>query len=125
MSAKILCRVYSLMLALCLGGVAWGLQMPRWINNARDLKFALKAAKTPEDHERIAGYCEARADRLNADAADYERAAEAARQAPVVKNLTSPTTAPRYEYLAKQLRQQAATYERLAASQRRLADDAQ
>ena len=105
-----------LVMTLVLGSVAWGVQMPAWISNDRDLKSALKAAKTPADHERIAAYYAVKADRQDAAAADYERAAAEYRNGPVVKNLTAPNTAARYETIAKEFRQAARTNRALAAS---------
>lgn len=115
MLKKTLCT--TLLTILALGSLAWGAQMPASINNDRDLKCALKAAKTPEDHQRIAAYYNAKADNLDAQAAGYEKAAENYRNGPVVKNVMAPNTAARYEALAKQLRQQAKSDRDLAASQ--------
>jgi hypothetical protein len=109
------------MMTLAFGSIAWGLQMPQEINNDRDLRTALKAAKTPEDHERIAAYYKAKAEKLNAKAADYQEAAMTYRHSPMVKNLTSPTTAARYEYLAEGYREEAKANREWAASQEEMA----
>ena len=61
MYTRITCQTL-LMMTLAFGSIAWGVQMPQSINNDRDLKSALKAAKTPEDHERIAAYCKVKAE---------------------------------------------------------------
>jgi hypothetical protein len=110
---------------LALGSIAWGVQMPSWIGNDRDLKSALKAAKTPEDHERIAAYYAVKAERQEAAAADYEKAAAAIRSGPVVKNLTAPNTAARYEYIAKEFREAARSNRQLAAAHERIARNAE
>ncbi len=117
-------RITLLMVALALGSIAWGVQMPQSINNDRDLKTALKAAKTPEDHERIAAYCKAKAERLEAQAAGYEQAAASIRNAPVVKNIEAPNTAARYEAMAKGFREEAQSSRELEASNERMALDA-
>jgi hypothetical protein len=104
------------MMTLVLGSIAWGIEMPRSINNDKDLKSALKAAKTPEDHARIAAYCEAKAQKLDAEAAKYEQAAETYRNGPVVKNVTAPNTAARYDSMAKRLRKEAKSSREMAAS---------
>ena len=114
------CQTF-LMMTLAFGSIAWAVRMPKSINNDKDLKSALKAARTPEDHDRIAIYCNAKADRLDAEAAAYDRAAEAYRNGPVVKNLTAPNTAARYEAIAKGFRQEAQANRELAASQRQIA----
>ena len=98
--------------------------MPRAINNDRDLKTALKAAKTPEDHERIAAYCKAKAEGLDSQAAGYEQAAATYRNGPVVKNIMAPNTAARYESMAQGFRQEAQSSRELEASNERMAKDA-
>lgn len=113
-----------LMMILALGSIALGTNMPQAINNDRDLRSALKAAKTPEDHGRIAAYCKAKADSLDAQAAGYEQAAASYRNGPVVKNLMAPNTAARYDSMAKGLREQAQSNRELAASHEQMAKDA-
>jgi len=120
MYMRITCQTF-LMMTLAFGSIAWAVRMPKSINNDKDLKSALKAARTPEDHDRIAIYCNAKADRLDAEAGAYDRAAEAYRNGPVVKNLTAPNTAARYEAIAKGFRQEARANRELAASQRQIA----
>jgi len=124
MKTRITCSMF-LMVALALGSVAWGVQMPQWIMNDKDLRSALKAANTPEDHERIAAYCKVKAERLGAEAVGYQQAADSYRHGPMVKNLTAPSTAARYEFRAKSLREQAQFNRQLAASHQRMADEAE
>jgi hypothetical protein len=114
-----------LVMTLGFASLAWGVQMPQEINNRRDLKSALKAAKTPEDHERIAAYYKAKSEKLSADAVEYQTAAMSYRHGPVVKNIMSPNTAAHYEYLAEQFREEARTNRNLAASQEQMAKDAE
>jgi hypothetical protein len=120
MMKKMTCQVL-LMMTLALGSIAWGVQMPQTINNDKELKSALKAAKTPEDHARIAAYYTAKAGSLDSQAAGYEQAAANARNTPVVKNIEAPNTAARYEAMGKQFRQEAQSNRELASAQEQLA----
>jgi hypothetical protein len=119
MKSRMICQ--ALLLTLVFGSIAWGGQMPQSINSDKDLKSALKAARTPEDHMRIAAYCKGKAERLDAQAAGYEEAAAAYRNGPVVKNLMAPNTAARYESIAKGFREQARSNRELAASHEQMA----
>ena len=121
MNTKKACQVLLMMMTLALGSIAWGVQMPQTINNDKDLRAALKAAKTSEDHQRIAAYYTAKAEGLNSQAAGYEQAAANARNTPVVKNIMAPNTAARYEAIAKGYRQEAQSNREMAASQERMA----
>jgi hypothetical protein len=123
MTKRIACQTL-LVMSLTFGTMAWGVEMPKSIDTDRDLKTAVKAAKTPEDHARIAAYCRAKADRLEAQATGYEQAAASYRNGPQVKNLSSPTTPGRYEYMAKELRQDAQASRELAASNEKMAEGA-
>src|ERR1035438_5861656 len=120
MKTKLTCEVV-LMITLALGSIAWGVQMPQVINNGKDLKTALKAAKTPEDHARIAAYYTAKAGSLDSQAAGYEQAAANARNTPVVKNIMAPNTAARYEAMAKGFRHEAQSNREMASSQELMA----
>lgn len=124
MYTRITCQTI-LMMTLVLGSIAWGLQMPQAINNDRDLRSALKAAKTPEDHERIAAYYKAKSERQNAEAAEYQQLATTYRNGPVVKNLAAPNTAARYEYIAEEYREAAKVSRKLAASHEEMAQSAE
>ena len=123
MYMRMTCQTF-LMMTLAFGSIAWGAHMPQSINNDKDLKSALKAAKTPEDHWRIAAYCEAKAETLDVQAAGYEEAAATYRRGPVVKNLMAPNTAARYDSLAKGFREKAQSKRELAASQEHMANGA-
>ena len=112
-----------LVMTLCTGSVALGVHMPQSINNDKDLKAALKAAKTPADHVRIAAYYKAKADMLDAEAAGYEEAAAAHRDGAVVKNIMAPNTAARYAETAKEFRLEAQSNRERAASQEQLANN--
>jgi hypothetical protein len=95
--------------------------MPQSINNDKDLKSALKAAKTAQDHERISAYYKTRAEQLDTQAAEYQQSAASLRNGPVVKNITAPNTAARYDAMAQGLHQQAQSQRDLAATQEQVA----
>jgi hypothetical protein len=78
-------------------------------------------AKSADDHLTIAKYYEAEADRLDSLAAGYEEAAAGYRNSPMPKNLMSPTTAGRYDYLAQGFRKEAKSDRALDASQKQMA----
>ena len=87
----------------------------------KEVKKLIATAESPEDHLKIARYYRAEADRLDAQGAGYEEAAADIRRGPMVKNLVSPTTPARYEYLAKGFREEAQSDRKLAASQEQMA----
>lgn len=117
---KMTCQTL-LIVTLAAAGTAWGAQMPKSIQNERNLKTALKSAKTPQDHERIATYCQSEADRLDAQAASYEQSAATFRNGTMEKNLMAPNTAARYQAQADEFRKEAQSKRMLAASQQQLA----
>jgi hypothetical protein len=122
MKTKMICQAL-LMMTLAFGSIAYGVQMPQAINNDKDLKTALKAARTPEDHARIAAYYTSKAGNLDSQAAGYDQAATNARNTPVVKNIMAPNTAARYEAMAKQYHQEAQSNRQLAAAQEQMAKE--
>jgi hypothetical protein len=89
----------------------------------RDIKRLTKTAETREDHLKIARFWTAEANELEAQAAGYEHAAAAFRRGPVVKNLMAPNTAARWQFLAKELRNEA-TADRARASHEQMAREA-
>jgi hypothetical protein len=89
----------------------------------REAKRLASTAESREDHLKLAGYYKTQADELDAEGAGYEEAAEAYRHAPAAKNLASPTTAGRYEYMAKTFREQARSYRTLATTQEQAANN--
>jgi hypothetical protein len=120
MKTKMTCEVLLIM-TLALGSTALGVEMPTTINSQKDLNTALQAAKTPEDHARIAAYYRTQAESQDSQAASYEKSAATYRNGPVVKNLMAPNTAARYEAIAKGYRDEAQSDRQLAASQDQLA----
>jgi hypothetical protein len=90
--------------------------------SARQLKDLAKAAKTAEDHLKIAQYYKNEADKLDAAATAYERAAVSYLQSSNAKNLTAPGTPVRYEYSAKAYREEAKLYRQRAAVQEQMAN---
>lgn len=120
MKTKMTCQVL-LMMTLAFGSIAWSVGMPQTINTDKDLKVALKSAKTPEDHVRIAAYYKAKAASLDSQAAGYEQAAASYRGRPIAKNLMAPNTVAHYEAIAKGYRHDAGSNRELAESQEQMA----
>jgi hypothetical protein len=90
----------------------------------KEVKRLTLTAKSAEDHLTIARYFEVEAERLDSQAAGYEEAAAGYRHSPMPKNLMSPTTAGRYDYLAQGFRKEAKLDRALAASQKQMANNA-
>ena len=90
----------------------------------REVKRLTLTAKSAQDHLTIAHYYESEADRLDSLGAGYEEAAAGYRHNPTAKNLMSPTTAGRYDYLAKGFRNEAKSDRILAAKQEQMAKTA-
>ena len=90
----------------------------------RDIKRLTKTAETREDHLKIARFWTTEASKVEAQAAGYEHAAAAFRRGPVVKNLMAPNTAARWEFLAKELRNEATADRARAASHEQMAREA-
>ena len=90
----------------------------------REVKRLTLTAKSADDRLTIAHYYEAEADRLDSLGDGYEEAAAEYRHNPGPKNLVSPTTAARYDYLAKGFREEAKSDRILAASQEQMAKSA-
>ena len=78
-------------------------------------------AESRADHLKLADYCNAAADRLEAQATGYEEAAARYRNGPMVKNLMAPTTPGRYEFFARGFREEAKSNRALAASHEHIA----
>lgn len=77
----------------------------------------LEATATPaEDHLPVTRFYRAEGNGLDAQAARYEDAAANLWEGPVVKNLTSPTTADRFVFAAKGFRDEAKADRAVAAS---------
>jgi hypothetical protein len=115
-----------LMTTLTFSSLAWGARMPKWIHHRKNPKSAVESAKRRENHAAVAAYYKAKADRLDAEADAYEKAAAACREGPYVKNLMAPNQAARYDYIAKGLREEARSYrERETAEEERARNAAQ
>lgn len=87
----------------------------------REVHKLTVAAKTAEDHLKLARYYSEKADLLDAQGAGYEEAAAAYRNGPSVKNLMAPNAAARYAYFAQEFRKQAKSARALAASHQEMA----
>ena len=90
----------------------------------REVKRLTATAESPADHSQLARYYMEKAESLDAEAAGYKEAAAVYRNGPIVKNLMAPTTAARYEYLAKTLRDEANSDRQRAESQEQMAKNA-
>jgi hypothetical protein len=112
MSAKIVCRIL-LIITLSCGCTAWGAHIPWLTRHHKAGTPAARGENKPEKHTAV--YYKAEADNLDAQAAAYEKSAEAYRNGPYIKNLMGPNTAARYDFIAKQLREQARSYRERAA----------
>lgn len=87
----------------------------------KEAKRLAATAESRTDHLKLTEFYTAKADRLETQAAGYEQAAATYRNGPMIKNLMSPTTAGRYEFFAKTMRDEAKSSRALAASHERMA----
>ena len=90
----------------------------------REVKRLSAAAESANDHLMLAAYYRAEAERLDAQASGYERAAATYRNGPMVENLMAPSTLDRYEFLAKGLRDESRSDRTLATAQEEMAKEA-
>jgi hypothetical protein len=100
--------------------VCEGMVAPKELTRAEVNKLAA-TAKLPEDHLTVARFYRAEASGLDARASVYEQAATDLRNAPVAKNLASPTAAGQFEFAAAGFREQAKADRGLAASHEEMA----
>jgi hypothetical protein len=89
--------------------------------SAHQARKLAEHAKTREDHLKLADYYSKQADALDAKGAAYEEAAAEYKHHPGPKDILSPTTASRYEYLAHGFRDEASHDRSLASAQQQLA----
>ena len=87
----------------------------------REAKRLESIAESRTDHLELAKFYTAKAANLEAQAAGYKEAAAAYRNGPTIKNLMSPTTAGRYEFIAKTMRDEAKSSHLLVASHEHMA----
>jgi hypothetical protein len=81
----------------------------------KQLKKLIATAKSPEDYRKLSRYYTAQANKLDAEAAEYEKTAAAYRNGPYIKNLMAPNTAARYDSFAKSRSEEAKSDRALAA----------
>ena len=81
----------------------------------KEVKRLTATAKSTEEHLKLADYYRTEAAQYEASGEAYERAAAASRNGEA-KNLMAPTTAGRFEYQAKELREKATRDRALMAS---------
>lgn len=90
----------------------------------KEVKRLIATAESAADHLKVADYYRAEAQTLDAKGAAYEAAATAYRNGPFVKSLMAPTTPGRYEFFAKEFREEATSDRAIAASHEQMAKDA-
>ncbi len=95
----------------------------------KDVARLVATAKSPADHLRIAGYYQAEAGRLEAEAQEHEELAAIYRKsatapAAAIKSPMAPNTAAHCEYFAKTIREAAKSVRELAAAHEQMAKDA-
>ena len=95
----------------------------QWELTKSDIKRLTRTAETREDHLKIAGFWQAEAEKLEAQAARYENSAATFRSRPIAKNLATPNTAARWEFFARGLRNEARSDRALAASHEQTAKE--
>ncbi len=91
------------------------------------LKELISTARTPDDHEKIARYYRAEADRLEAEATEHEELAAIYRRkkdAIAEKHPMSGRTAAHCDYFAKSMREAAKADRQLAADHESMAKQA-
>ena len=89
-----------------------------------DAKRLAGTAKSAEDHLKLAKFYRGEAEALQARGGSYEQAATTLRDGPFVKNLAAGSTAARWEFEAKGLRDEAASNYALATSHEEMAKHA-
>ena len=87
----------------------------------KQVKRLTATAESAADHLKLASYFRAEANSLEARATAYEKAAVNLRNGPMVKNLTAPSTAGRYEFIAKGFRDEAKSDRSQAAAHEEMA----
>ena len=80
-----------------------------------------QTAMSPAEHLKLASHFRSEADQNDAQGEAYEQAAARYRRGPFVKNLMSPTTTGRFEFIAKECRDRAKADRILAESHRQMA----
>ena len=89
--------------------------------SAREAKRLALTAERASDHQTIANFYRAQADKLDAKATAYEKAAANLRKKPVAKNFAAPGTSGRWEFFANGFRKDAAANRNTAAIHERMA----
>jgi hypothetical protein len=98
-----------------------GMAAPKELSRGEVKKLAANA-KSPEDHLTIARFYRAEASGLDAQAVGYERGAALLRNGQDAKNLVSPTTVGRFEFLATRFREEAKADRAMAVSHDEMAN---
>jgi hypothetical protein len=117
---------YRLLLVAVLSGSAgWGYPAPPSIRKSQDLKSALQAAKTSEDHLRIAAYPQDQAKQLREKSNKEEELASYYQEHAINYSKKYPTPYQNAEHLANYYSWAAGPAEQKAATQSKLAAQAE
>ena len=95
----------------------------------KEVVALITTAKTPADHQHLAQYYKAEADRLEVEAKDHEELAAAYRknttsQATAMKMPMAPNTVAHCEFFAKSVREAANAAREMSAAHEQMAKDA-
>lgn len=88
---------------------------------AKDAKILVRTAEKASDHVKLANFYRGEADKLDAKAAAYEKAAADLRANPFPKNFAAQGTSARWAFAASGCRTEAAAYRSTAAAHERMA----
>ena len=114
--------------SLLLGGVSQMTAAESVQLSKSQLKELIRSAKTPGDHQKLAEYYRAEADKLEVEAKEHEELAAAYRSrtdAVAQKHTMSGKTAGHCDYFAKSVREAAKADRQLAAEHELMAKGAQ
>ena len=114
--------------ALLLGGISQMTAAESVQLSKSQLKELIRSAKTPGDHQKLAEYYRAEADKLEVEAKEHEELAAAYRSrtdAVAQKHTMSGKTAGHCDYFAKSVREAAKADRQLAAEHELMAKGAQ
>jgi hypothetical protein len=88
---------------------------------AREARRLAATAEKASDHKKLASFYQGEADKQEASAGAYEKAAVDLRQKPAAKNFAAPGTAARWEFAARNFRKDAAANRNTASAHERMA----
>jgi hypothetical protein len=121
---KLRAAILLMLTAVLVGGVAVGADDGTRLSKG-ELKNLVATAKTAADHERLAGYFDAKAAQLESDAKDHDELAQEYKRNPTVSRRVEKSQS--YEHcreLARDFAKAAQDARRLAADHRAMAKEA-